>query len=331
MFVVNWSSTVERIDALDASTVLLFVPDGMMRNVWSLVEELKGLRDVDVIVSADYHHGSCQLGWTDIYDRSADILVSVGHTPYRCSNQQRIGHAPVEFIYTADAGTLKRVLSPLIDTAQQKTSVAWSTEYATMGQDVVQKIGSTVSFKVPGPDALVGKGQIIGCHYESLAALDDEVSRHLIISDAFHAYGALLHLRKPVFWFNPLDASLRSIDRSRAELLRRRLADIEYADQHSRCGILVETRGGQAKHRSALALRDQLTSSGKQALLLPITELDFEKIKRLQGSFDFFVNTACPRIESRPSDGMILISQTEVDILLCKREFENIYRGVAAL
>ncbi|MEM0330455.1 MAG: diphthamide synthesis protein, partial [Archaeoglobaceae archaeon] len=104
------------------------------------------------------------------------------------------------------------------------------------------------------------------------------------------------------------------------EFVKQRYLQLSRCIGLNRVGILVSTKPGQKRLNLAERLKKEALKSGLKALIVYIGDITPEKLINLP--FDFYVNTACPRITyddyrrfERP-----IISPSEFECLLNLRE-----------
>ncbi|MEM2572649.1 MAG: diphthamide synthesis protein, partial [Archaeoglobaceae archaeon] len=85
-------------------------------------------------------------------------------------------------------------------------------------------------------------------------------------------------------------------------------------------GILVSTKPGQKRLRLAEKIREKALKKGLKAIIVYIGEITPEKLENLP--FDFYVNTACPRIsyDDYKRFKMPIITPQEFEVLIGERK-----------
>lgn len=139
-------------------------------------------------------------------------------------------------------------------------------------------------------------GQVLGCNQDSAKAIENKVDAFLYIgSGKFHPLGIALATEKPVFIANPYSNSADEIsDDGKKRFLRRRKGQISRALTAEIFGILISTKTGQFKLKSALKIKEKIERSGRTAFLFAGNEVSPANV--LGYKVDAWVNTACPRI-----------------------------------
>lgn len=138
-------------------------------------------------------------------------------------------------------------------------------------------------------------GQILGCNTLKAEKLSSKVDCFLYIgSGDFHPLEVLLKLKKPTFIFNPETKEFKQLDPKILEKsekkLKGKLSKFYNADT---IGILVTKKPLQKNLASALKLKEQLDKKSYIFFFDNLNELDLENFPKI----DFWVNTACPRVD----------------------------------
>ena len=146
------------------------------------------------------------------------------------------------------------------------------------------------------PNSVFG-GQILGCNTSQPEKIAKDVDCFLYIgSGDFHPLEVLLKLGKPTFIFNPETKQFSQLDPEilddSEKRLRGKLSKFYSAEN---IGILVTKKPLQKDLISALKLKKQLNKRSHIFFFDNLNEMDLENFPQV----DFWVNTACPRIESK--------------------------------
>jgi len=140
-------------------------------------------------------------------------------------------------------------------------------------------------------------GQILGCNTSKAEKLASQVDCFLYIgSGEFHPLEVLLKIGKPTFTLNPETNQFSQLDPKILEMSEKKLKGklIKFYSAET-IGILVTKKPLQKDLISALKLKKQLNKKSYIFFFDNLNELDLENFPNI----DFWVNTACPRIESK--------------------------------
>jgi len=140
-------------------------------------------------------------------------------------------------------------------------------------------------------------GQVLGCDASSAKKISSKVDAFLYIgSGEFHPLRVLIETGKKVIIANPISGEVGELsDAEIKEIEKKVLGKYNKFLHAKKIGILVSTKPGQYNLDKAFALKESLDEEGFIFIgdEIRVNELeDFNDI-------DFWVNTACPRIEDR--------------------------------
>ncbi|MCS7130707.1 MAG: diphthamide biosynthesis enzyme Dph2 [Archaeoglobaceae archaeon] len=282
------------------------LPNGLKKRAIEICEELGS----DVILSGESCFGACDLDLSLLTD--VDFLYHYAHT--RILKFGRVIYVPyfVDYDLEKVADSIKKISErdlALISTAQYCHKLPELKE-------LLQNLGFKVELK-KGSERVEYAGQVLGCNYSVLR--DSNAKAIVFIGDGlFHAIGASFYTGKKVYAVNPINFELIEVDSS--DFLRTRYLQISKCVGLSKVGIIVSTKPGQKRLNLAEELKKMAIKSGLKAIIIYINEITPEKLENLP--FDFYVNTACPRISyddfkrfKKP-----IITPTEFEYLLKLRE-----------
>ena len=142
------------------------------------------------------------------------------------------------------------------------------------------------------------KGQVLGCDFSSADAIKDKVDAFLYFgSGKFHPIGLALKEEKEVFIVMPVTHAFSKITKEDIEDFNKKkkvgLVKFYAADT---VGILVSSKPGQCHLNKAIRLKEKLEDKKCYIFISDmIDEREFENFNFIQA----WVNTACPRIESK--------------------------------
>ncbi|MCS7144678.1 MAG: diphthamide biosynthesis enzyme Dph2 [Archaeoglobaceae archaeon] len=282
------------------------LPDGLKRRAIEICEEFGS----DVILSGESCYGACDLDLSLLAD--VDFLYHYAHT--RILKYGRIIYVPyfVDFDVEKVAESIKKIPErdiALISTAQ------YSHKLPEL-KDLLQNAGFKVELK-KGSERVEYPGQVLGCNYSVLR--DSNAKAIVFVGDGlFHAKGASFYSGKKVYAVDPINFELVEVDSS--DFIRTRALQISKCVGLSKVGIIVSTKPGQKRLNLAEKLKKIALERGLKAIIVYINEITPDKLSNLP--FDFYVNTACPRLsydDFRRFEKPI-ITPTEFEYLLKLRE-----------
>lgn len=142
------------------------------------------------------------------------------------------------------------------------------------------------------------KGQILGCDVSAGNNIKGKVDAFLYIGDGrFHPLGLAMKTEKEVYTFNPKSNQFLKINEKKINEYKKNIQvkTMRYLSSDN-IGILVSTKPGQNDMKSAQKLKKDLEKKGKKGYIFVFNTLNTNELENFP-FVDFWVNTACPRIE----------------------------------
>ena len=153
--------------------------------------------------------------------------------------------------------------------------------------------------------------QILGCDLSAGDKIKNKVEAFLYIGDGkFHPLGLAIKTNKDVFCFNPFNNHFSKIKKQEIADYKKTLKvkKIRFLSAEN-IGILVSTKPGQNNLKKALNLKKQLEKKDKRCCIFISDTLNLNELENFP-FIDFWVNTACPRMEGDSKD---IINVEEVE------------------
>ncbi len=155
-----------------------------------------------------------------------------------------------------------------------------------------------------GKEVFIGKGkqlhegQVLGCDFSSAQSISDKVDAYLYFGTGhFHPVGLALRTDKEVYILTPIIHTFSKISKEDiAEYKKNKKVALTKLYAADTVGILISTKPGQFNLDRAIELKKKLKD--KKCYLFVsdmINEPEFENFNFIKA----WVNTACPRIESK--------------------------------
>ncbi len=143
----------------------------------------------------------------------------------------------------------------------------------------------------------INKGQLLGCNTNTISDIYSKVDGLLYFGDGiFHPKGLTVHMRKPLFCFDPFSYEFKLFENEDFDKIIGRIkgAALKFFDSKN-VGILVSTKSGQSHLARAEKFAKYCESQGKKAFILLNETLDFNSLQDFN-FIEVFVNTMCARI-----------------------------------
>lgn len=175
---------------------------------------------------------------------------------------------------------LSKIISEIDKLKEKKFSLCYSNQYSSFADKLLKKISSKIIFKI----------QVLGCSNPKFPKGTEAV---LFIGEGkFHSVSLAYESKLPVYVVE--EKGIRKVKEEEVEKLekRERGALLRYLNANS-VGILVSTKPGQLRIEKAIEFKKNLKN--KKSYLFIGNNLDKGEFENF--GLDFWVNTACPRID----------------------------------
>ncbi|MEM2939357.1 MAG: diphthamide biosynthesis enzyme Dph2, partial [Candidatus Bathyarchaeia archaeon] len=307
-----------------ARKVLVQLPEGLKsaaQMIASIIEETKALP----IISADPCYGACDLALNEAEMLSVDLIIHYGHS--EIENFICPTNTPIIFIEARANISIESAVNDALHYLEPWKSIGLVTTVQHI--HLLHKAGEILTNA--GKKVYVGcepglkyPGQVLGCDYRNAKIVSNRVEAFLFIGGGlFHAIGLFLATMKPTIAANPFEGKALRIDDEAKRMINRRWADISEASKAKKWGIIIGLKSGQFNFEAALKIKNDLESSGREAILLAMREITPDILLEFP-SIEAYVNTACPRISfyeskfSRP-----ILTPKETYIALGRKSWEE--------
>ncbi len=311
--------------------VFIQLPEGLKISSWKLIRIVEE-SDALAVVSANPCYGSCDLALTEAEILGADLILHFGHSEMLTQDK-----VPTIYIEARSKGHVTSVVKkaiPLLE-AWEKIGLVTTIQHIHRleeAQRVLVDAGKSVA--VGNAGRLKYAGQVTGCNYSNAKTLLQEVDAFLFVGGGrFHPLGVALATSKPTVVADPFQKRIYEISDEVDRIRKKRYAGIVHFRKAERIGIVIGLKPGQHSLNQALEIRRILRKSGKQTMLLALTEITPEALMQFP-RIDAFINTACPRISLDDTDrfqkpllthleALVALGAMDWDELCRKGWFEN--------
>jgi len=282
---------IRELKRIKPKRVLVQLPEGVKQNAFDILKIFEDL-NIESVFSGETCWGGCSIAVEEAKSIKADLIVHFGHSEFAKVN------FPVLYIGIRDELNLTLLLKKSLKELKnfKKIGLSYSIQH-------LQDVKNIINFyRENGKDVLLSKkkamiayeGQVIGCQYSGLKAIEEEVECFVIIGNNFHSMGAVLSVDKPVFLVDVYNNEIKNMKVVKNKILKQRIMTIEKFKDAKKIGIIIETKSGQ-KFGSPKVLIDKLGKSGKKVIIITMNEITPDKLINFY-NVDAFVELACPRI-----------------------------------
>ncbi len=271
--------------------VLVQLAEGIKQNASEISEIIQGL-GIECIFSGETCWGGCSIAVQEAQALGADLIVHFGHAQFIESN------FPIIYIEVKDILNLNPILNKSLNFLKKYKTIGLS--YSIQHRHDLKNIKNFYenSKKKVILSKKIGNvaydGHIVGCQYEGLKAIQNEVDAFVIIGNQFHSMGAVLAVKKPVILVDVYNNNVRTMEGLRDKIIKQRAFSIEKLKEAKNVGVIIEIKPGQ-KFGSPKYILEKLKEKGKNAILITMSELTPDKIMNFY-HIDAFIELACPRI-----------------------------------
>ena len=325
MYELDEDALVREVRRRGARRVVIQLPEGLKRfgpHLASVVESAGAV----AMVLVDPCYGACGVALQEAVELDADLIVHYGHS-------RMLSEHPIPTIYF-DARMDVDLERPIREALKllggcRRVGVATTLQHVHKLDDVRRLLVDG------GIDVVVGAskrteypGQVIGCDYEAIKSIENEVDGFLFVGGRFHGLGAQLSTPKPVVVADPYEGRAYTLRDEADRTLRRRYASIIEARDAENFGVIVGVLPGQRRIHMAMEAKRMLEEAGRKATLLAARFITPEALAGFR-TVEAFVNTACPRISlddaqrfERP-----ILTFRELMVMLGRLRWEDICSG----
>jgi len=277
----------------EAKRVLIQLPDGLKSEgprLAKIVEKAGALP----IVSADPCYGACDLATAEAESLGVDLIIHYGHS--KLLKYEKVPTVYIEARATLSVADVVEKALPLIEEWRRIGLATIIQHVQTLDEvkEILVRAGKTVMVGDSG--RLIYPGQVVGCDYSNAKSIAEDVEGFLFIGGGrFHALGLALSTSKPVVVADPFEKRAYFIGDEAERVVKQRWACVQEAQKAKTFAVLVGLKPGQKKLEEALAIREKLEKSGRDAYLFAVREITSETVMNFP-TVDAYVNTACPRV-----------------------------------
>lgn len=284
---------VNEIKDKKAKLVLLQLPEGLKKEAVRLVNYFEKETNAEVVVSGETCWGGCDLALDEAKSLGADLLVHYGHAPFI-----KKADFPVFYIEIKDNIPMFPFLQKAIKALEkfEKLGLVCSVQHVHQLEDVKNFLENK------GKEVVIPKkkgysyydGHVVGCDYNSLKAVANDVDAFVVIGNRFHSLGAALSVKNPVYLLDVYNNEVLDMGRLKDKIIKQRFAAIEKIKNAKKIGIIIGLKPGQ-KFGSFKAIKKKFENKGKEVVILTMREISNDKLINFY-DIEAFVELACPRI-----------------------------------
>jgi len=275
----------------DYKTVGIQLPEGLKIRHRVLSEAIEERTSVIPIYVTDPCFGACDLADETMASLGIDALIHFGHSPL--SGKTKVPTLFVPLDITIPVDKVVRKAAPMLKSPVGLLTTVQHLKSLGRIKEILEEKG----LKVLTSKGTRAKelGQVLGCSYGALHALEDKANSFLFIGGGkFHALGAALSTSKKVVAADPFMGTVEDMAPIKDRLLRQRHGLITKARYSHNFAIIVGTKSGQRRLALAKHLRKILLENLRGVQILALQSITPENLLGIDA--EVFVSTACPRV-----------------------------------
>lgn len=287
------SRVIKEIRDKKAKLILLQLPEGLKKEAVRLSNNFEKETNAEFVVSGETCWGGCDLALDEAKNLGADLLVHYGHAPFI----KKIDF-PVLYIEIKD----KTPIYELLRKAEKELSKFNKLGLVCSVQHMHQLGEAKNFFENKGKGVIIPKkkgyayydGHVVGCEYNSLKLIANEVDAFVVIGNRFHSLGAALSVKNPVYLLDVYNNEVVEMSKLRNKIIKQRFAAIEKVKEAKKIGIIVGIKPGQ-KFGNFKVIKRKFEDAGKEMVIITMGEINNDKLTNFY-DVKAFVELACPRI-----------------------------------
>ena len=281
---------IEEINKRNCKKVLIQLPEGIKQEASRLSSILESKTNAEIIISGEPCWGGCDIALDEARNLKVDLLVHFGHAQFIKSD------FPILYIELKDNTDLTYLLEKVKIYIEnfKKLGLVSSIQHIHKLNNI-KEFFNNKEIIIPNKKGFSHyDGHVVGCEYNSLKSIEEEVDAFLVIGNRFHSLGASLSVNKPVFLIDVYNQEILNMEEFKDKVIRQRFAAIEKVKNSKSIGIIIGTKPGQV-FGSYKVIKDKFKSLNKEVAIITMNEITQDKLTNLR-NIDAFVELACPRI-----------------------------------
>ncbi len=326
MLEFNLDKVIKEITAKKAKVIAVQIPEGLKTSLTGIVSKLEKETGAKAISFVSPCYGACDLKDREAKEMGAEVLIHFGHTKFVAKEELATVYIPM---FRKPDGKKAAMLAEKIATLLKEKKInavgMCSTAQFKPYRELVEK-----NLKEKGINTFTGKGinvekgQVLGCNYTSVKAIEKESKAVVFVGDGlFHPIGLSFAVERPVLIADPIEAEVKELGKQRDLFLRKRIAMIEKSKQAKSVAIWISSKTGQRKAGLAVSLKEKFEKKGKKAFVFASDLLNSDYIAGIE--VEAIVSTACPRIALDDSSQFKqpIINPAEALVVLGEKKLEE--------
>ncbi|XP_044270849.1 2-(3-amino-3-carboxypropyl)histidine synthase subunit 1 isoform X1 [Tribolium madens] len=284
--------TIWRIRELQAQTVALQMPEGLLLFATTIADIIKEFTGADSVIMGDVTYGACCIDDLTAKALGVELLVHYGHScliPIDQTSGIKVLYIFVDI--KIDPGHFIETVKLNLPISA-KLGLVSTIQFVTTLQTVSEKL-KEVGFDVSIPQFKpLSPGEILGCTAPVLRCCDVII---YLGDGRFHLEAAMIANPKlQAYRYDPYEKKFTKEYYQHELMEKNRKDSVLKAKEAQLFGVIMGTLGRQGSPKVVNHLKQRLDASGKNSVVILMSEIFPQKLDLF--TCDAFVQIACPRL-----------------------------------
>eukprot|EP00040_Diaphanoeca_grandis_P018968 m.99851 g.99851 ORF g.99851 m.99851 type:complete len:434 (+) comp27196_c0_seq2:186-1487(+) len=314
--------TLWRVQQAGAKRVALQLPEGLQMFATTIADILEKFASAETIIMGDVTYGACCVDDFTARALGADFLVHYGHSCLVPVDGTKI---PALYVFV----DIKIDMEHFMDTVKHNfnkgsnLALVSTIQFLAALQGSKETLGKDFTVTIPQSKPL-SPGEILGCTSPKLNACDAII---YLGDGRFHLESIMIsNPSVPAYRYDPYSKVLSHEKHETNQMLEQRQSAINKAAPAKKFGLILGTLGRQGSPKVLKNLQDQLTTAGREFIVVLLSEIFPGKLA-LFNDVDAWIQVACPRlsIDWGYAFPKPLLSPYEASVALKMTQWQNPY------
>ncbi len=282
----------KEINNRNCKKVLIQLPEGIKLHVTDILDYLNKNTKAEIIVSGESNWGGCDLALDEAKNLKVDLLIHYGHAQFIKAD------FPILYVELKDNTDLTELLNSSIKEIKDYNKIGLVSSIQHVHKlEEVKKFYEQNNKEVFIPNKKgfsAYNGHVVGCEYNSLKLINNNVDCFIVLGNQFHSLGAALSITKPVILLDTYNMEIVNMESFKYKIMKQRAIAIDKIKRARNIAIITGTKPGQ-KFGAFEVIKNKLEKLNKNVIVLTMNEVNQEKLNNFH-NIDGFIELACPRI-----------------------------------
>lgn len=319
MLKVDLEPAIKELKKLNASKVLIQIPEGLKTQTDFIVENIEK-EGIKVVSEMTPCFGACDVKVSEAKLLNCDAVLHIGHNAFMQIKEIPVVYLPLNYELANFEEIFNKLLNYLKEKKITEIGLITTAQFLNYIPKIKEKLKKEEINVLTKSGPRVEEGQALGCNYSAVPNTKNIV---YFGDGLFHPLGIHFSTQKDVILCNPFKEKISELKEEKNKFLRQRILLIEKAKEAKTLAIIVSSKIGQQRLSWAENVEAELKMLGKDAKIYTMDHVSEDKLLGIKAQA--YINTACPRLSiddffnwKKP-----LINYNEVKYLLEKENYDN--------